>query len=885
MWRSMHHLFGLGVGYLEDHENHGNKGTEIIYLGPRPRNGALEVHAHYGLCIADKTIRQFRTVRTQAIYPWVPTVQYSLSPPAPDTATLESTPLGGDKEDERGTPTDTGDTGPLPDVAEGIAQPRAPTKFTPKELEKYPPGTQVMTTSGPCQVVKRYDDGDYAVQWVNSAEPQEVWSVRPHQLWTLDEYPDWVYDHKGQRVTHQAPGKEPTARISRLDIGSKSEATAPDVEAMEVKADVPDGPAGRTRSRAKGHMACAGYGEQLTAAQSYRVWDPGGEVQVLHHPNDEITLAILAKKVKTKPIEPVPEGLPLTLTEEELQTMQGCDVERFLPRHFHQTHGHPLRMACARGEVAELQDCLNRSVWGNPTEITDNHIVIGLMWVYAIKIVQETGAYKKVRSRITLMGNQERTLLGRMDAFAPVAQMVTGRLLIAMHLHIKDIIIRQLDVKNAYINEYMRRLVYCHLPPGYTIQWLPGGAWTFRRLRKGEKAPRLCLPLIKALYGGMECGRIFWEAWVDWHLSQGFQIIHEERCYLCRRSSNGSYIKLGYHVDDNMVIALGAEYYADYLTSLNVKFDVEEGPLREHLGVLYDLDLENGICRMSQPSQALKVLKLFGMEHCKPHDTPCADGPLPCAMDAEEQYEEEFDMQEFVGHITWLVLCCRPDMAQILKVLSRFTKPGSFGKRHVHFAKHLLRYLRGTTQLGLTYRAGFPQFFQFFTDASHASCVDTRRSIVSLVVKYGGNTVYWKTSFTSIVSHSSTESELMALDVGATASQAFAWLCQAMGGAIQGRQPIFVDNTSTIVIATNPVQPGRNLHVHARYFYVRDLVYDDHLVVCYLPTEDQVADVGCTFKGGPSFLRLRSLLMNCARVVRDLNEGELPRWEVMGEGQ
>jgi hypothetical protein len=141
------------------------------------------------------------------------------------------------------------------------------------------------------------------------------------------------------------------------------------------------------------------------------------------------------------------------------------------------------------------------------------------------------------------------------------------------------------------------------------------------------------------------------------------------------------------------------------------------------------------VCRISQPTQALKVLKLFGYEHCKPHDCPCADGPLPCAIDCDDPYEEEFDMQEFVGHITWLVMCCRPDMAQVLKVLSRFTT--KFGKRHVHFAKHLLRYLRGTTHLGLTYRAGFPPYFQFFTDASHASCVDTRRSIVSLVVKYG----------------------------------------------------------------------------------------------------------------------------------------------------
>ena len=167
------------------------------------------------------------------------------------------------------------------------------------------------------------------------------------------------------------------------------------------------------------------------------------------------------------------------------------------------------------------------------------------MWVYAIKREEETGLYKRVRSRLTLMGNQERNVLSKEDAYAPVAQMVTGRVLIAMHLHIEGILFRQLDVKNAYINEYMRRYVICRLPPGYTVE-VTADAWYFRRLRPGERAPKLYLKLLKALYGGMECGRIFWEAWVDWHLQHGFQIIHEERCYLCRRSSRGDYIKLAY---------------------------------------------------------------------------------------------------------------------------------------------------------------------------------------------------------------------------------------------------------------------------------------------------------------------------------------------------
>jgi hypothetical protein len=147
----------------------------------------------------------------------------------------------------------------------------------------------------------------------------------------------------------------------------------------------------------------------------------------------------------------------------------------------------------------------------------------------------------------------------------------------------------------------------------------------------------------------------------------------------------------------------------------------------------------------------------------------------------------------------------------------------------------------------------------------------------------GGMLVYWKNSFSSVVSHSSTESELFALDLGATIGQCLRWLCQSMGGPIQGKVQIFVDNQGTITIASNPIQAGRNLHVHARYFYVRDLVYDDQFVLTQLPTDKQIADVGCTFKGGPSFRRLHGWLMATARVVN--HEHDIPQWQLISDIQ
>ena len=218
---------------------------------------------------------------------------------------------------------------------------------------------------------------------------------------------------------------------------------------------------------------------------------------------------------------------------------------------------------------------------------------------------------------------------------------------------------------------------------------------------------------------------IFWESWVDWHLADGFQIIHEERCFLHKRGNDGSWIKLVYHVDDNMIATLGEEFYQSYLARLRRKFDVEEGELDHHLGTMYKFDREAGTCTITQEAQVEKLLKEFDMQNCNPVDVPCLSGPLPCEADCEEPYDGKWDMQSFEGHVLYLYMCTRPDIGHVVKVLSRFTT--KFGKRHVQFAKHLLRYLKGTSKRGLTYRSEFPPYYQVFT--SYASCVDTRRSI------------------------------------------------------------------------------------------------------------------------------------------------------------
>ena len=83
LWRSLHHLFSLGVGYLQDPENHGNRAVLIVYLGYVCRNGSVDQHAHWGLVVDTRIVTKFRTVKTYGQYPWVPKIAKNLAPLVP----------------------------------------------------------------------------------------------------------------------------------------------------------------------------------------------------------------------------------------------------------------------------------------------------------------------------------------------------------------------------------------------------------------------------------------------------------------------------------------------------------------------------------------------------------------------------------------------------------------------------------------------------------------------------------------------------------------------------------------------------------------------------------------------------------------------------------
>ena len=100
--------------------------------------------------------------------------------------------------------------------------------------------------------------------------------------------------------------------------------------------------------------------------------------------------------------------------------------------------------------------------------------------------------------------------------------------------------------------------------------------------------------------------------------------------------------------------------------------------------------------------QGLYIEKKFGQTQAKSVSTP-AD--LNVRLQKEDSISKPVDTtsyQSIVGSLLYAAITTRPDIAQAVGVVSKFCANPT--QSHLTAAKQILRYLKGTVYLGLSYK-------------------------------------------------------------------------------------------------------------------------------------------------------------------------------------
>jgi len=233
---------------------------------------------------------------------------------------------------------------------------------------------------------------------------------------------------------------------------------------------------------------------------------------------------------------------------------------------------------------------------------------------------------------------------------------------------------------------------------------------------------------------------------------------------------------------------------------------------------------------------------------------------------------EHSDYRSTIGGLLYLAVSTRPDLSFPVSVLARNVHAPT--PRHQALLKRILRYVAGTVEYGLHFRSGVeisPDSFVACVDADWGGCKDTRRSTTGFLIAVNGAPVYWRSKRQTVIALSSAESEYLALS---SCAKEVSWLRKLFwevthvkpwheGITFEGTS-VLIDSTAALSLATNPHVSARNKHIDLKVHHVRELINCGIVVLCYVKSSEQPADlltkVMCfvTLKHMVTLLRLSS---------------------------
>ena len=193
-----------------------------------------------------------------------------------------------------------------------------------------------------------------------------------------------------------------------------------------------------------------------------------------------------------------------------------------------------------------------------------------------------------------------------------------------------------------------------------------------------------------------------------------------------------------------------------------------------------------------------------------------------------------------VGALIYVVPVCRVDCAYAIGMLARcLTFPTEAMDAA---AERCLVYLAQNPDLGITFNASLEEGeleLRAYSDSNW--CVG--HSTSGWAIMYGGAAVGYGSKRQQSIALSSTEAEIMAASLAAAEVMYFRGLLREMGRDLPPTK-LYVDNQEgAIELSKDAKSCQRSRHIERRYLKVRELAAEEELVVIYVQTDANPADV------------------------------------------
>ncbi|WKA03451.1 hypothetical protein VitviT2T_021558 [Vitis vinifera] len=241
---------------------------------------------------------------------------------------------------------------------------------------------------------------------------------------------------------------------------------------------------------------------------------------------------------------------------------------------------------------------------------------------------------------------------------------------------------------------------------------------------------------------------------------------------------------------------------------------------------------------LSQSHYALTILERANMVDCKPMSTPLEAKTKTSPNNV--LLEDPSYFRGLVGALQYLTLT-RPDLSYSVNYASQFMHAPTLV--HLKMVRRILRYVKGTIDIGLHFTSHTTLDLCAFSDADWAGFPTTRRSITGYCTFLGENLISWCAKKQHTIFRSSTEAEYRAMAHTAAELTWMSFILNDLHVPLASTPTLYCDNTSALHMTINPVFHARSKHIELDYHFVRERVALGLLVTQHISTENQVADL------------------------------------------
>lgn len=482
--------------------------------------------------------------------------------------------------------------------------------------------------------------------------------------------------------------------------------------------------------------------------------------------------------------------------------------------------------------LIEYESLLANDTW-KLCELPVGRKAIDSKWVYKIKR-NAIGEIERYKARLVIKGYSQVKGIDYDETYSPVARYSSIRFLLAMAAKF-NMIIHQMDAVTAFLQGELSEEIYMQQPDGFN-----------------DKSGKVCR-LNRALYGLKQSSRIWNDKLNDVLLCKlKFLRSTIDQCIYFKHSEMNTII-LAVWVDDIMIFSSNATMCTKLKYDLSLHFHMKDlGEVKTLLGMNITRHTDGSIS-IDQQRYISSIIKRFNMENCNPIDTPMdPNQKLSKEMcpktDAEQQEMANIPFQEAIGCIMYAAQISRPDICFAVGVLSRYNT--NYGRAHWTAVKRVLRYLKGTIDMKLTFQPGDIDELIGYCDADWAGDLDKRRSTTGYMFQAQGGAISWATRSQPTIALSSTEAEFMSM---VAAIQEALWLKRFESEIFLDAPKtiiLYCDNQGALHLAKNKNYHSRTKHIDVRKYFIQENLHHENnpandikMKLLYKPTNEMAADI------------------------------------------